>query len=199
MHAGDIGQGEKLFADSSEELFVVAAGEVGPADTTLKKGVAAENGIVSGEVESNGVGRVTRDVEEGDFFQSEVDDVAICKGLLGPKGGNADGKAEGAGDIFADDCRVVIRVRKNAEALRGEGGNVFYVVEMLMREKKVRGIKAAFEDELSHASGGVDDEAGVFRFNEEAVSLDGAAGEGLNVDLGHDYFEGWFLGSWRYP
>lgn len=71
----------------------------------------------------------------------------------------------------------------------GEDGDVFDMIEVLVREEEMAGFEVAVLDESSHASGSVDDEAGVFGFDEEAVGLDAAAGEFLDGNLRHFFIE----------
>ena len=78
-----IGEGEEAVVDGGDELWSVAAGEVGSAYGAGEESVAGEEEGLFGEVEADAALGVARGVEDGAGEADDGDALAVVEGVVG--------------------------------------------------------------------------------------------------------------------
>ena len=86
-----VGEWPEFFADAGEQLFVVPVRKIGPADPAAEEDIAADDEILSREVETETVRRMSRDVEQGKRQVTELQCIFPGEEMLDRVGGNGAG------------------------------------------------------------------------------------------------------------
>ncbi len=92
--AGFVGQGQDLLADAADQGGVVAAGQVGAANTAPEDDIAAEEQIFPRAVEEHVAGRMTRRVADFEPVCPQIQDLAVGEVDARPRAGVAQVDAE---------------------------------------------------------------------------------------------------------
>ena len=127
-----IGQGVEILADRVEELLVVPAGEVGPADTSVKQGVTRKEDGLGDEVKGDRFGRVSGNVREIKFEPGDFKGGLAFEDGGDLKGRNVHGNAHFLNAFFHDDIGRVRRPGRDPGASCCQKGAVFDVIKVLV-------------------------------------------------------------------
>ncbi len=198
--AGGVGEGEEAVVDGAEELFGVAAGEVGAADGVGEEGVSGEEEVVVGEVETEASLRVAGGVEDGSGEAglvtlgggSDGDDAAVGGAEVGGGDvGGGDAEPAGLGVHHADEREVELVVEDGCAGDGFEALGAGDVVDVGVGDEDLLDGELVFGEDGEDAGdlvAGVDDDgfAGGFVAKDGAVALEGADGEDF-VDHGRAF------------
>lgn len=154
---------------------MLTVGEVGAADASSEKGIAAEERAFRRKVEGQGIRRVAGDVENIDGKVSDGDRGFTLEDLVDGKRRDVDRESPFAGALIQDEVGIVVRV---AVFFGSNNVGVLDVVKMLVGEEEVIGDEVFTTDEVIDAFGSIEDENSRFCLNKVAVRLNGAAGVG---------------------
>jgi len=182
---GIAGQREKAVVDAGDELFVVAAWEIGAAYATGKESVSGDKEMGGGDVEAEAAFGVAGRVEDGGVDAVDTDEFGICRGMVGLADfGNLKAEPAGLRGDHSDEREVFFAVEDGSAGDLLEGKGAGDVVDVGVGDDDAARGEVVFVEsgeDTGDVVAGINDDGveGGLVAEDGAVALKQADGEGL--------------------
>ena len=183
-----VGEWPEFFADAGEQLFVVPVRKIGPADPAAEEDIAADDEILSREVETETVRRMSRDVEQGKRQVTELQCIFPGEEMLDRVGGNGAGDSHHLLESLGESQVVgwlCIRIERAIKGLPKEPC-IEDMIVMLVRQDDGIGPYSDLLEPGGHTLGCVEEPTFPVTLKEEGIGLKNAATILIDTDFCHD-------------